>query len=461
MTETAPQQARLRTFFSTISHSHLILWAVFVLVHLWLGYINLYNSSQPMGDVSNVYLGWMQQGVYANYWVGIDAPWVYPIVAIVPMFASAAFGFALYSSTWLSMVMVLDAVALAFLTGWGRGRTTVALGWWWTAFLLFLGPVAVGRIDSITIPLAIVGVMLLASRPRVAALLFTLGAWIKIWPVAILAAIVISSKVRGRVIVMAVSTSLAIIGLALAFGSGLHVFSFITEQTGRGLQVEAPVSTIWMWEALAKVPGASVYWSQEILTFQVSGPGADLAAKLMNPLLVIAVIGVAALGLLGVRRQAPVSEMLPPLALAFVSALIAFNKVGSPQYLTWLVVPVLLGLATNAAGHGRPFRAPAIMVLVLALLTQAFYPYAYSHVLNTEPLALIVLSSRNILLFVVFGWAVHSLWRLTRVGVRHERLDEPTSWLPSVWPLAPVGASTTAHTVAHTDTHDLHTPPKE
>ena len=32
------------------------------------------------------------------------------------------------------------------------------------------------------------------------------------------------------------------IGCAVALGAGRTVFSFVTEQTGRGLQVEAPVT---------------------------------------------------------------------------------------------------------------------------------------------------------------------------------------------------------------------------
>ena len=70
-------------------------------------------------------------------------------------------------------------------------------------------------------------------------------------------------------------------------------------------------------------------------------------------------------------------EVLPALALAITSALILFNKVGSPQFVGWLVVPIVYGMATAAIGEGRSFRVPAILAAAIALLTQSFYPYLY------------------------------------------------------------------------------------
>ena len=110
------------------------------------------------------------------------------------------------------------------------------------------------------------------------------------------------------------------------------------------------------------------------------------------------------------------------IALALVSALIAFNKVGSPQFMTWLAVPVIMGLATHAAGRGRSFRTPAIMVAALALLTQAFYPYLYGWLIGLHPAMLLVLTARNVLVFVLLGWSLVTLWRCVR---RTPRVREP------------------------------------
>ena len=74
---------------------------------------------------------------------------MYPILAIVPMAASAVLGWTFYASTWLTLVMAIDAAAFAVLLHRGRpDRATAPAAWWWLAFLVAVGPVALGRIDA-------------------------------------------------------------------------------------------------------------------------------------------------------------------------------------------------------------------------------------------------------------------------------------------------------------------------
>ena len=51
-----------------------------------------------------------------------------------------------------------------------------------------------------------------------------------------------------------------------------HAFGFVTDQTDRGLQLEAPVSAWYLWRAVLGIPGSSIYYDRDILTFQVTGP---------------------------------------------------------------------------------------------------------------------------------------------------------------------------------------------
>lgn len=394
--------------------NRITLWIAFVAVHFWLGLLALFAPGFPLGDVVIVYKQWTDQIVMNDFWVGVDAPWVYPVVAIVPMLAAFALGPDLYASTWISIVMLLNAVAFAAITGWlsSRGRASVA--WWWLGFLVLLGPIAVARIDAVTVPLAIVGVLLLATRPTAAGIVLAVATWIKVWPAALVAAVVIASRHRRDVVVAAVGTSAAIIAIVLLFGGGANVFSFVTEQTGRGLQAEAPVSTVWLWAAALGAPDTYVYYDLDILTYQLVGAGVQVTAAVMTPVLAVAAAGVVALGVWAVRRGARADELLAPLALALVVTLIAFNKVGSPQFISWLAVPVVLGLATRLAGGAPSFRTPAILVLVVAGLTQTFYPYLYTELLSLNPVLLVVITARNLLLFVVLGWAVRALVRIGR-----------------------------------------------
>ena len=119
-----------------------------------------------------------------------------------------------------------------------------------------------------------------------------------------------------------------------------------------------------------------------------------------------------------------------------MAALIAFNKVGSPQYATWLAVPVILGLVTSANLGGRSFRTPAIMALTIATLTQIIYPYLYGFLISVNPVMLIVITARNVLLFVVFGWALTVLWQISRPYFEHPVLADADTSAASTWPLA-------------------------
>ena len=384
------------------------LWLAFVLVHLWLGWINLVDTvSLPLGDVTLVYRFWMDQAFQHGVIVGVDTMWVYPVVALVPMAIAYLSGPDWYGSTWLTMVLPLNAVAFGVLTGWGRSRQRLAVGWWWVAFLLLLGPIALARIDAVTVPLAIIGMLVLATRPWLAGVLLTVAAWIKVWPAALVGAAVLALRDRLQVLAAALLTTAVVLVTALLIGSGGNVLSFISQQTGRQLQPESPVATIWMWLARAGVDGARVVYDRGILSYGVEGPGADVAAALMTPLQLAAALAVIGLALWRLRRGADAARLLPPLALAFVLVLIVFNKVGSPQFISWLAAPVILGLVTL----GRAYRVPAVLALIIAALTQVVYPYLYIELLSLQPAMLVVLTVRNLLELVLLGWAVSAVAR--------------------------------------------------
>jgi hypothetical protein len=129
----------------------------------------------------------------------------------------------------------------------------------------------------------------------------------------------------------------------------------------------------------------------------------------MTPVLAAAVLAIVTVGALAVRRGVAAGDLMPPLALALVSALIAFNKVGSPQFITWLAVPILLGIVMRSAGRGGSFAVPATIGLAIAALTQLIYPYLYTTLLLADPLMVSVITVRNLLLFVLLGWAVRAI----------------------------------------------------
>ncbi|MDQ1512487.1 MAG: hypothetical protein QOC59_329 [Microbacteriaceae bacterium] len=373
----------------------------FLVVHAVLVAVNLLDTyHQPLGDVTGVYRFWVDFWRTEHRLVGIDTPWVYPVGALPPMLAADAFGDAWYGQAWLGIVVLLDAVATLLLA-----RRSLPLAWWWVAFTACLGPIALARIDSIALPVAVVGVLYAAERPMVASALFTLAAWIKVWPAALVAAMLVAGRRSARVVAGAALTSAVVIAVAIAVGGRSTIFSFVAAQAGRGLQIEAPVTSLWLWEAAGGQGGTTIYYDRAILTFQVTGQGVEATAGVMTAVLAVGVLVVAGLGLLARLRGGDPGEVLALTALGFVAAVIALNKVGSPQYLTWYVAPVLLGLLVAP----RRFRVPAVLVLVLAALTQVVYPWFYYELLLLKPVLLATLTLRNLLELVLLGWTLSVL----------------------------------------------------
>jgi hypothetical protein len=389
----------------------LLPWVAFTLVHATLIALCLFGPGKPLGDVNWVYLNWVTTAVRGGPVPGIDIPFVYPVVAFVPMLLAFVVSPGAYALGWLGLVTLLDAVAFAVLLGRWHQPRRLAAAWWWLAFLLLEGPTALGRIDAVAVALVIVGLLVVSRRPGWGSALLTLGAWVKVWPAVVVAALVVAGRQRMRVVVAAAATSVFVVVVALTFGSGWTVLSFVTQQTGRGIQIEAPVALPWLWDA-ALGGGSDIYYDHDILTFQVSGPGTALASALTTPLLALVAAGILVLGWWAQRRGAAFDELFPPLVLALTVSLIAFNKVGSPQFITWLAAPGVLGIVLL----GRRWLLPAVLALVLAALTQLVYPYLYDWLLVANPAMVFVLTVRNALEFVVLLIAVRRVWTAARRG---------------------------------------------
>jgi hypothetical protein len=390
----------------------LTLWIAFVLVHAAVAVAGWVLPNQPMGDVYFVYEPWSTAALHGGDVVGITRSWVYPHLALAPMVLAHAFaGIGGYTVAWAILVTLCDALGFWLLLGDGRSLSRRAAARFWLAFILLLGPVGMYRIDAITVPLAIAGLLWLVRRPVVAAALLTAGAWIKVWPAALLGAALVALRRRGEILSGALVTAAVVVGVVVLSGGAEHLLGFVTAQTGRGLQLEAPVSTVYLWGAALKTEGWWLFYDDDILTFQVTGPHVDAVIALMTPLLALAAAGIAVLGAVKAARGASPARLLPPLALALVATLIALNKVGSPQFHDWLIPPLVLWLVLDRR-RARPLVAVA---LVSAALTQLVYPHLYGLLLGAEPLAVAALTARNLVLVVLMVWAV---LRVARVPVR-------------------------------------------
>ncbi|WP_141933475.1 glycosyltransferase 87 family protein [Microbacterium sp. SLBN-146] len=380
-----------------------VLWIGFALVHVVVAVLGFRLPNQPMGDVYLVYEPWALQALSGGGIPGVTEQWIYPPVALVPMVLAVGLEWiAGYEVAWALLVTACDALAFALLVGHARSRGRSVGAWFWLAFILLLGPVGMYRLDGLTVPLAIAGCLWLVGRPAVASALLTIATWIKVWPAALLAAAVIAVRRRLSIITTALVASAAILLVVVLAGGAEHALGFVSGQTDRGLQLEAPVSMFYLWQAVAGVEGSYLYYDRNILTFQVTGPQVDGVIAVMTPLLMVALVAVAALGAVQLRRGARFAGLFPALALSLVLVFIVFNKVGSPQYLTWIIAPIVLGLVLDR----NRWSPLAIGALVTAALTQIVYPITYNFLLNADVLAVAVLTARNLLLVALLVWTL-------------------------------------------------------
>lgn len=382
--------------------------AAFLLVHLVLAAVNLSDPGLSLPDVIVVYRTWVESGTLSGDWPAIDSPWVYPLLAMLPMLASMALGAGLQAWVWLTMVTVLNGLALWLLLREDDRLQAYRAAWWWLAFLLLLGPIAVTRIDAITVPLAMIGVLLLHRGPAVAGLLLAAGAWMKIWPAALFLAAFVVLRARGRLLLGGAATSALLVAAGLLLGSGWNVLSFLTLQGSRGLQIESVAAVPFLWDAaLAGRP--ALYYDEEMLTFQLLAADSESIGALLTPLLGIVTAGILGLGVLAVRRGADRTELFAVLSIVLVVTMLVFNKVGSPQLVTWLAVPLVFGLARRQL---RSAAVPAAIALVIAAMTQLIYPYLYDRLLGLDPVTLGLLTARNTLYLILLWWTAVPLVRL-------------------------------------------------
>lgn len=398
-----------------------VLWVAFAAVHLGVAWLGFLMPNEPMGDVYRVYEPWSTQALNGGAIVGIDERWVYPQLALVPMVLAHAFVpfVGSYTVAWVVLVTLVDALAFAVLLGRAHSSGRVVAAWFWLASIAALGPVGLYRLDGLTVAVAVAGCLWLVHRPWLASLLLSAMTWVKVWPAALLAAALIAGRQRVAMIGGAVALSVLTLAAVWAAGGAEHAFGFIGDQTTRGLQVEAPIAAPYLWGALLGLDGFSVYYSYDLLTFQVTGTEIDPVIAAMTPLLVLAMVSVAGLGAVKAWRGATFHALFPVLSLALVTGFIVFNKVGSPQYLCWLVPSLVIGLVLDRTA----WAAPAMLSLAAALLTQLVYPVLYTGVLQAEPFAVSVLTVRNLVLIALFVWMVVRLARVrvatpAAVGIR-------------------------------------------
>ena len=369
-------------------------------------YSGLNGAGMPMGDLNLAY----QQWVNSNVALGLNVDWVYPYVALLPMWLANAVSPGSLLWPWLignGALTLVIAVTIA-----NRSKTAAAYFamYFWLASLIMLGPVSISRLDTVSVELAVVAVYLLSrGSDASAAIWLSVATWIKVWPVAALSALFVVSKRRRNVVTVIFCVNIAILLIGFVLGADASIFSFFAGQTGRGIQIEAPIAAFWLWPPIQGDHHFGIQYNATMMTFEVFGPNTALVANLISLVQAGAIAITFGLGYLAIRKGAAATDVFFWVLFTGILDLIVFNKVGSPQYLTWLAVPIIYGFLAQVA------RAQwlAVGVLVVSALTWLIYPVLYNGILLGGYGETMALTVRNLLL--VAG-LVYANLRLQKLG---------------------------------------------
>ncbi|MBN9522517.1 hypothetical protein J0H58_29015 [bacterium] len=296
-----------------------------------------------------------------------------------------------------------------------------------------VGLIYYDRQDPVVGLVALVAVWALAEgRPRAGYAVLAAGAAYKLVPALLLPVWVFAAAaarpgrfgwnvVKEAVVAGAFLAAWPV--LTYVFGGGERGFLFLTYHSARGLQLEAPVA----WPVFLLDPAARV--GHGFGSYNVTGDLADRVAAAAKWLMLLALpvtVGVAARGFWRASRSPVAPAALVPHAVA--SALlvwlgfIAANKVGSPQYLHW-VLPLVALLPLRGWGE----RGWVALLLAAGGLTTLVFPCVYPLVrgpqLPTDPVTwggpgahtLFLLAARSVTLVAAAVWLGRIVWRAAAV----------------------------------------------
>ena len=230
--------------------------------------------------------------------------------------------------------------------------------------------------------------------------LASIGAMLKLWPALLLLGLPRDRRSIGALTSFA-ATALAVLVCGTLFTPGQ--LGFLRGQRNRGIEIEAVAATPWQAARLLGHPTKVVH---EYGCAQFAGLTA------LAPLCEVAtLIGLALVAALAMLR--PPATWTPSaacdVALAATLVAIVTSRVLSPQYLIWAI-----GIGAAALAHSQSRqRSVVTAILVAALLTQVVFPFGWQGLTarHPDPLAVVALVARNLLLVAATLLAIARLWQ--------------------------------------------------
>lgn len=395
-------------------------WAGWVAFRLLLGYFILQNHS-ARGDIAYYFYGifgddptMMTEYPHAGVWPTLILGW------IVGDRIDA------YYIAFTVMMLLIDALFLAFLLRHHDGRSQVFLaGWFWVLFGTAAGHVFVWRLDLFPGVAVAAAAALLATRPHWAAACLAFATTMKLWPGVLAAGLVGRFNHRGTWTRLAAffGTLVALCLFTVATSGFDRLISPLTYQDDRGLQVESIPATIAMLQGHHDPASFDVSYAAS-KSFEITGPGVEFAQQISSVAMVVAIVFALAwaIGHFVMGGWNPRKTMV--FFITIILLLLVANKVFSPQYIVWLG-PVLAVFLRQEGRNTFAWILSVLCVIAAALGTYVF-PFNYEGIMNLADLApAYALAARNGIIVVMAVLSVVWLVRETLVFKKFRQRGRP------------------------------------
>lgn len=242
--------------------------------------------------------------------------------------------------------------------------------WFWVIWPVLMGPLLLTRFDLVPTWFAILGLIAIyEKRIKLSGFLIAIGALLKLWPILILSII---NKKTLRKIVSPIVISIILILIFIEIIS-VGSFSFLENQSSRGLQVESVAAILFV---IIKLFGGNVEYPFRYGSLEVEAVFANQIALILNISTVIFFLILFILNIKGKLNDLNIFEK----ALIIIIFAIGLSRVFSPQFWIWIG-----GLSSLVILFKKTKLNKIILILSSsALLTQILYPALYVGLLSGD-----------------------------------------------------------------------------
>ena len=370
-----------------------ILFAAFVVTRVALVYLAdpAHYGTGQVGVASDLdlYGGWAEQLVDHDEAAYRGVPIEYPPGSL-PFIAApeiARGDDASYRERFVVLMALVDAAGFAGVLALARRWGSELGPWLWITALALLGPIVYLRLDLVPAVATIWAFERASARGWLGGgAWFGFGAVAKLYPLVLLPSLVLALRDKAKFLAGAAATAfLPLLPLVPAWGDiYANVFAYHSE---RGIQAES----LWgsgLFIALRRGYDVTVGYNYGALHF---AGGISPQLKTFAFVSVLAAIAVAAW--IASRLERDDARGVADLVFAQLAVVLGVGSVFSPQFLIWLIALA----AVAACNETTRLRTLLVLLLSIAGLTHAIFPFLYDELLAAEVVPVSLLWCRNLL----------------------------------------------------------------